>query len=297
VTLLNGLQPVTLRAVTISLVIGVVGVTLAFAGVVAYLVSSPDAYPISTLAEFGESFGAISALFAGLAFAGVILTITLQRQELSESREIFRIQRFEGSFYRLLSLYRRNLDDIAISDTNTGHLHTGVSALSYICKKLNQVMQKYSSFLELEDQRPLYEIQLFIEIQKLIHRQGRYLGTLRNILELIERDLPNERERIPYWNIIAGQITSNEARYLFYCCLVSADTDPLRELMHRSGLVGSRLQATNLSSTHRALYERVHGIEIPKARTQLVTPYPRNQFRKLKRRARRVARLSELGGE
>ena len=51
----------------------------------------------STRASFGDSFGAISSLFSGLAFAGIIYTIllqrkelALQRQELSETREELR---------------------------------------------------------------------------------------------------------------------------------------------------------------------------------------------------------------
>lgn len=39
-----------------------------------------------TLGEFGDSFGAINALFSGLAFLGVIVAIVLQRQELIEQR-------------------------------------------------------------------------------------------------------------------------------------------------------------------------------------------------------------------
>ena len=37
--------------------------------------------------EFGDMFGAVNALFSGLAFAGVILAILLQRQELKLQRE------------------------------------------------------------------------------------------------------------------------------------------------------------------------------------------------------------------
>jgi len=36
---------------------------------------------------YGDMFGAVNALFSGLAFAGIILTILLQRKELSLQRE------------------------------------------------------------------------------------------------------------------------------------------------------------------------------------------------------------------
>ena len=36
---------------------------------------------------FGDLFGAVNALFSGLAFAALIYTIILQREEISQNRE------------------------------------------------------------------------------------------------------------------------------------------------------------------------------------------------------------------
>ena len=75
---------------------------------------------------FGDKFGAVNALFSGLAFAGLILTLILQREELSLQRDELeqtreelskqrtefetqnknlKLQRFENSFFSLLSHY------------------------------------------------------------------------------------------------------------------------------------------------------------------------------------------------
>tara|TARA_R110002051_G_C8612489_1_gene482090 strand:+ start:48 stop:359 length:312 start_codon:yes stop_codon:yes gene_type:complete len=62
---------------------------------------------------FGDMFGSINALYSGLALAGIIITILLQRnelklqrEELKETRKEFKtqnetlkIQRFENSFF------------------------------------------------------------------------------------------------------------------------------------------------------------------------------------------------------
>lgn len=45
--------------------------------------------------QFGDTFGSINSLFTGFAFAGVIYTIILQRQELTLQREELRLQREE----------------------------------------------------------------------------------------------------------------------------------------------------------------------------------------------------------
>ena len=83
--------------------------------------------------QFGDMFGAVNALFSGLAFAEIIITILLQRQELVAQRqqlelnrievaltreemmlarleqekqnETFHKQRFDDSFYNLLAIH------------------------------------------------------------------------------------------------------------------------------------------------------------------------------------------------
>jgi len=54
---------------------------------------------------YGEKFGGTSALFSGLAFAGIILTILLQRRDLSETRRTTNYQRFDNTFFQLLNLH------------------------------------------------------------------------------------------------------------------------------------------------------------------------------------------------
>lgn len=52
---------------------------------------------------FGDSFGTINALFSGLAFAGVLITLLFQRKDLSETREQINRQQIESQFYIMLS--------------------------------------------------------------------------------------------------------------------------------------------------------------------------------------------------
>ncbi len=74
---------------------------------------------------FGDSFGALNALFSGLAFAGLIVTLIMQKDELSMQREeldeakqelrqqsigfkkqnkTLKLQRFESTFFNMLNL-------------------------------------------------------------------------------------------------------------------------------------------------------------------------------------------------
>ncbi len=51
--------------------------------------------PWDVRGQLGDSFGSLNALFSGLALAGIIFTILLQRRELSMQREELKLQRNE----------------------------------------------------------------------------------------------------------------------------------------------------------------------------------------------------------
>src|SRR5688500_3428531 len=55
---------------------------------VSYFIDDPSAATTnwSTRGQFGDMFGTVNALFSGLAFAGIIFTILLQREELEAQR-------------------------------------------------------------------------------------------------------------------------------------------------------------------------------------------------------------------
>ncbi len=52
-----------------------------------------DSWP--TRGQFGDLFGSVNALFSGLAFAGLVYVILLQREDLALQREELRLQRKE----------------------------------------------------------------------------------------------------------------------------------------------------------------------------------------------------------
>lgn len=66
-------------------------------------------YPADQAGQFGDKFGFINSLFSGLAFGGVVVSLfmqrddlALQRQELKETRDEFKQQNFESTFFNLL---------------------------------------------------------------------------------------------------------------------------------------------------------------------------------------------------
>ena len=75
-----------------KLACGVALVMIVFTAATTWLI--PE---IGLRGQFGDSFGAVNALFSGLAFAGLISALYLQRSELQLQREELRLTRHELS--------------------------------------------------------------------------------------------------------------------------------------------------------------------------------------------------------
>ncbi|EIZ0309917.1 hypothetical protein HJ024_22760 [Vibrio parahaemolyticus] len=84
-----------------------------YAGTLLYLTWPIQKISISQSAVFGDSFGPLTALFSGLAFAGMIVTILLQRRDLALQREDVRSNRAE--FRRAAHAQERSVRIAAIT--------------------------------------------------------------------------------------------------------------------------------------------------------------------------------------
>lgn len=97
----------------------------------------------------GDMFGGITALFSGLAFAGLITTLfmqqkelELQRSELKQTRAVFSVQRFEHTFFGLLDLLNKHIQSIEVPHHGFGTFnrdfpnHIGRGALEKLANEL-----------------------------------------------------------------------------------------------------------------------------------------------------------------
>ena len=130
--------------------------------------------------EFGDTFGALNALFAGLAFAGVIYAILLQRKELALQRQELKLQRktleateveirgqkeqlqaqnqtlqkqnFESAFFQLLGLYNDIVGSLIMSKGkvfNSRELPLGQSLGEYHGREcFENLLTKFKNFYD-----------------------------------------------------------------------------------------------------------------------------------------------------
>lgn len=96
---------------------------------------SLNEYPSEVRGTHGDMFGAVNAIFSGLAFAGIIISLYLQRIDLKNQQEqlelnyeevkqtnkefqiqndTLQIQKFENQYYKMIDLHKSNVSEIVI---------------------------------------------------------------------------------------------------------------------------------------------------------------------------------------
>lgn len=115
-----------------KIAVGLVVISIAFPFIVNHFFSNWQ-----TSGTFGDTFGALNALFSGLAFAGVIVTILIQKSELEnqmtemkETRKEFLINRTTNLVYSQLDRFEKSLSELTI--THNGTTYTGNDAISFL---------------------------------------------------------------------------------------------------------------------------------------------------------------------
>ena len=230
--------------------------------------------------QFGDMFGAANALFGGLAFAGVILAIILQkdelglqrrelelqREELARTREEIRGQRmqlqaqdqtlkrqnFEDSFFQLL---RFHVD--IVGSLKIGSL-TGRDCFAHLVADLRNLYNNAESNKGISHLwRKLAETYL--------RSADHYFYHLYNTVKFVDQHpfLQNFKEKKHYTDLIRSQLSSDELGLVFYNCLSDrgakfkslVETYSLFEVMNLNVL---------LDETHRNLYDKkafdTHGL-------------------------------------
>jgi hypothetical protein len=106
---------------------------------------------------FGDMFGSINALFSGLALAGIILTILLQRKELSLQREELvetrrELKRTANAQERSESALNRQAQNLKISATLSA-LNTLLNYYADEEKQLVKIMSTHKSISEFRQKK------------------------------------------------------------------------------------------------------------------------------------------------
>src|SRR5260221_11480810 len=205
---------------------------------------------------FGDSFGAVNSLFSGLAFAAIIYTIYVQKNELLETRKQIEVQKFEGTFFNLLNLHQSILKNVTISVDDKEF--QGVKCMQYL---QNQLKDNFSAKLTSLDQLNEYSLgshrsavmNVFSTLYNSHEDKLAYsFKSLVNIGRIIkESRLFSKTEKEFYYEIVRTQIHPCEAALLFY--YLNLGFGP-KDLVIEMSLSRSIMSALLAEESHRFLF-------------------------------------------
>ncbi|EAR13747.1 hypothetical protein PI23P_04597 [Polaribacter irgensii 23-P] len=154
---------------------------------------------------FGDMFGAANALFSGLAFAGIIYTILLQREDLKSTKEEFKIQQFETNLYNLINSHLKIVEQLGVKGDNGIYIKgREVFRIIYETKPQNKTSKE--SFDELDD-------------------LGHYFRNIYRILKIISREEFKGTEdevktrKYRYSNLLRSLLSNYELKSILFWCI------------------------------------------------------------------------------
>ena len=221
--------------------------------------------------QFGDKFGAVNALFSGLAFAGLIFTIilqkkelALQREELTQTREelkgqkeqleeqnkTLKIQRFENTFFQMLNQFQEIVNNISYSYIDiTEERHT-VKGREAFYDSYEVAIHK----TKLQDWNPVHINHRYVGMRDIIKSLGdegyyesftptyfdHYFRFLYRILKFVETSplVTDFEEEYEYTCILRAMLSRYELVWLYYNGL-SYGKDKLKPLIERYAMLNN----------------------------------------------------------
>lgn len=205
----------------------VVGIYLLF---VNFLISDqpylhlPDKFREGT---FGDSFGSLNALFSGLAFAGLVITLLMQRKDLAAQRRDIEVarqqashQKIESQFYNMLTLQQNVVGGFDIKRKGE-LLHSGRDCFKVWYKFLESEYQGSLSddYCKLDD---AYEL-MWLKYQGDL---SLYFRSLYSVFRFISESKHPDTAR--FGSVVRSFLSDFELVILYYNCL-SKKGDPFKK--------------------------------------------------------------------
>ncbi len=236
----------------------------------------------------GDMFGVVNSLFSGLAFAGIIITIylqrdelRLQRNELEQTRNEFitqnntlRLQRFENTFFSMLSLHHQIVNNIdwsirkQVDDGTRGWRvateKIATESISYNGRDVfelhySELRKQLRQIFSQDDINATYKIE-YIKYQ---NDFDHYFRNLYRIIKLIDSTKltvttkPEEEfaEKYKYTSIVRAQLSAYELLWLFYNCLSENGFEKFKPLIEKYTLFKSFRTSELAEEAHKELYK------------------------------------------
>ncbi len=249
---------------------GVIFFVISYTSLLLYLVWPIDELSINKSGVFGDSYGLLTSLFSGLAFAGLIITIVMQKEELKLQREelsltrdelsgqkeelrvqneTLRQQKFENTFFQMLSLHNEILKSIDIR-VNANTEFTGRDAFEEFHRKFRKLEPVRT--LENGELGPINAayLQFYTNIQNEI---GHYFRNMYNIIKFVHKSSVADKKL--YTNLLRAQLSAFELFFIFYNCLSDMGREKFKPLVEEYSLLKNLPNHLIFKPEHKELYD------------------------------------------
>lgn len=194
----------------------------------------------------GDMFGAVNSLFSGLAFAGLIYTIFLQknelglqRKELEYTRDELRgqketmqaqnkqltLQAFEGTFFQMVRLHNELLNSIDFTSGGGDRAVKVLSGTDCFTSAWNRYKRYFKENADNEE-KEIRKEQIEIAYGKLwsTYEQefGHYYRSLYNVIKFVHNS-DVEGKKL-YTNIVRAQLSAQELIIMLYNGIYHSDS-------------------------------------------------------------------------
>ena len=217
--------------------------------------------------QFGDLFGAVNALFSGLAFAGLVITIIQQRhdlqlqseainqtnEELKQQTKEFDIQnvtlqrqQFDNTFFELLHMLQTIVDDLTLNVEYSRYVDTNHDKKPITCRGRYVFQELFTNrYYKVITGSSSYIQSLKTEIQengvdKTFERNDlkflyHYFRFVYRIIKYIDEStiLTSYNERYSYVSFLRSTLSNYEIAILFYNCLTKNGKEKFKPLIER----------------------------------------------------------------
>lgn len=230
---------------------------------------------------FGDMFGTTNSLFSGLALAGIMISILLQRaeikiqtEELKETRQEFRtqnqtlkIQRFENTFFNMINQYHtivNSTEEYYYKPRENNH-SPGQEPEKVIINGRDAFVYQYNKLLtELKKDEDNYNEIYKTHYNLFINDLGHFFRYIYRIIKIVdEADFSygnnnNENEihklKYMYVSILRSQISDYELAWIFYNGIYKKNNDKFKILIEKYSFLKNLQSELTAFDSHKKLY-------------------------------------------
>lgn len=243
-----------------------------------------DYAEVAERGAYGDTFGTVTALFTGLAFALLIYTALLQRQELSLQRkelhdtrrelkgqgDTLKLQRFEHTFFQLLRVHIDIVSDLSMPVVASGPAY-GAMKIQRGRRCLWEKRVQLKGWFE-TDQRDAQQLTMDSVCGRVLYAPeaepnlAHYFRQLYHIIRFVDDGDIEDKRR--YINFVQAQMDNDELVLLAYNGLTDHGEN-FKPLIEKYGLLENLAAGSFFSEEHFGLYEKAafgnreyrHGVE------------------------------------